>query len=117
MRKLIHRVFPFLLNNAYPALETDSAPLPKLPALLAVALFDEVPYCRQVAVNMVCALLTVTEMRNFPVPLENLTHDRFYERLATMGAGPGGLGGAGPSGGAAGLEARKSAVCKHAVMY
>ena len=42
----------------------------KLPVLLALCAFDEFAACRAAAASAINALFNVSEVRNFPVPLE-----------------------------------------------
>ena len=67
----INDVFPYLLNN------NNNSSLPKLPCLMAVVLFDELGGCRHVAANALGQLVSVPELKNMPVPLENLKADLF----------------------------------------
>ncbi|CAD7937621.1 unnamed protein product, partial [Amoebophrya sp. A25] len=64
-QELLTKVFPLLLDNSVMPQQSTrkgvaaKVALPKLPALLAVALFDDVPYCRQLALNVAMQLLTL----------------------------------------------------------
>ena len=87
----ISDVFPYLLNN------NNNVSLPKLPCLMAVVLFDDVGTCRHLAANALGHLVSVPELKNMPVALENLKADLFLG------------GGIRPQAASSGVEGRASA--------